>query len=105
MLKGENMEYIYAALLLDSLGKEINEENMKNVVKAAGKEPDEAMIKAVVNSLKGVNIKEVIKNAQAQQVVQQGAHQLAQAQEKNEEKAEEKKSEEEAAGGLASLFG
>ncbi len=105
MLKGENMEYIYAALLLDSLGKEINEENMKNVVKAAGKEPDEAMIKAVVNSLKGVNIKEVIKNAQAQQVVQQAAPQQAQAQEKKEEKAEEKKSEEEAAGGLASLFG
>ncbi|MGC9156644.1 MAG: 50S ribosomal protein P1 [Candidatus Micrarchaeia archaeon] len=100
------MEYIYAALLLDSLGKEINEENMKNVVKAAGKEPDEAMIKAVVNSLKGVNIKEVIKNAQAQQVAQQAAApQQAQAQEKKEEKAEEKKSEEEAAGGLASLFG
>ncbi|MGC9037339.1 MAG: 50S ribosomal protein P1 [Candidatus Micrarchaeia archaeon] len=100
------MEYIYAALLLDSLGKEINEENMKNVVKAAGKEPDEAMIKAVVNSLKGVNIKEVIKNAQTQQVAQQAAApQQAQAQEKKEEKAEEKKSEEEAAGGLASLFG
>ncbi|MGC8629235.1 MAG: 50S ribosomal protein P1 [Candidatus Micrarchaeia archaeon] len=99
------MEYIYAALLLDSLGKEVNEENLKNVVKAAGKEPDEAMVKAVVNSLKGVNIKEVIKNAQLQQVSAQAAPAPAAQQEKKEEKKEEKKSEEEAAGGLASLFG
>ena len=95
------MEYIYAALLLDSLGKEINEENMKNVVKAAGQEPDEAMIKSVVKSLKGVNIKDVISKAQAAQV--QAAP--AAAEKKEEKKPEEKKSEEEAAGGLASLFG
>lgn len=98
------MEYIYAALLLDSLGKEINEENLRNVVKAAGQEPDEAMIKSVVNALKGVNIKEVIKNAQAMQV--SSAQQAQQAQpQQQQEKKEEKKSEEEAAGGLASLFG
>ena len=105
MLKGEKMEYIYAALLLDSLGKEVNEENMKNVVKAAGTEPDEAMIKSVVNSLKGVNIKEVIKNAQLQQAVAPASSTTAQPEKKEEKKEEEKKSEEEAAGGLASLFG
>ncbi len=98
------MEYIYAALLLDAAGKEINEENLKSVVKAAGMQPDEAQAKAIVSSLKSVNIKEVIKNAQN---VQPAAAQAAPAHEAKKEAhvEEEKKSEEEAAGGLASLFG
>ena len=99
------MEYIYAALLLDATGKEVNEQNIKNVVKAAGEEPDEAMAKSVVSALKGVNIKDVIKNAQTMQAAAPAAA-AAQAKEaKKEDKAEEKKSEEEAASGLASLFG
>ena len=98
------MEYIYAALLLDAVGKEINEENLENVIKAAGKEPDKATIKMVVDSLKGVDIKEIIKNAQNMQVqVAQAAHQPQQ-EAKKEEKKEEKSSEE-ASAGLASLFG
>jgi large subunit ribosomal protein L12 len=99
------MEYIYAALLLDAAGKEINEKNLLEVVKAAGLSPDEARAKAVVASLKDVNIKEIIKNAQNVQVAAApSAAPQAQAQPKQEKK-EEKKSEEEAAGGLASLFG
>ena len=58
------MEYVYAALLLDAAGKEINEKSIEEVVKAAGMQPDEAQAKAIVASLKGVNIKDVIKNAQ-----------------------------------------
>ncbi len=96
------MEYIYAALLLNAAGKEINEEHLKSVVKAAGMEPDEAKAKTIVSSLKGIDIKDVLKNAQN---VQPAAHAQPQATEKKEEKKEEKKSEEEAAGGLASLFG
>lgn len=98
------MEYIYAALLLDALGKDVSEDNLKSVVKAAGKEPDEAMVKSVASSLKGVNIKEVVEKAQTmQQVVAPAA---AAEQKKPEAKQEEeKKSEEEAAGGLAGLFG
>ena len=102
------MEYIYAALLLDAAGKEVSEENIKSVVKAAGKEPDEAMAKSVVGALKGVNIKDVIKNAQTMQVAQSSAPAPAAAAgagEKKKDEAEEKKSEEEAASGLASLFG
>ncbi len=101
------MEYIYAALLLDAAGKEINETNLVSVVKAAGVSPDEAMAKSVAHSLKGVNIKDVIKNAQSVQVAAPAASHAAAAPEakKKEEKAEEKVSEEEAAGGLASLFG
>ena len=102
------MEYVYAALLLDAAGKEISEKSIEEVVKAAGMQPDEAQAKAVAASLKGVNIKDVIKNAQSMQVAAAapaaapaGGHA---AKEKKDEK-EEKKSEEEAAGGLAGLFG
>jgi large subunit ribosomal protein L12 len=108
MFEVKKMEYIYAALLLDAVGKEVNEENIKSVIKAAGIEPDEAMAKSVVNSLKGVNIKEVIKNAQSMQTAQaqaQPTQQAAKVEEKAKKKEEEKKSEEEAASGLASLFG
>ncbi len=100
------MEYIYAALLLDSAGKEINESSLEGIVKAAGIAPNEAMAKAVVNSLKGVNIKDVIKNAQTMQVAAAPAAPVGKGSEaKKEEKVEEKVSEEQAAGGLASLFG
>lgn len=99
------MEYIYAALLLDAAGKEVTEENIKSVIKAAGIAPDEAMAKSVVSSLKGVNIKEVIKNAQSVQAAPAAAHAAPAAKEEKHKKEEEKKGEEEAASGLASLFG
>ncbi len=99
------MEYIYAALLLDAAGKEINEKNLMDVVKAAGITADEARAKAMVASLKGVNIKDVIKNAQNIQTAAPAA--AAPAGDKKAEKKpeEEKKSDEEANTGLASLFG
>ena len=99
------MEYIYAALLLDAAGKELNEENIKSVIKAAGITPDEAMAKSVASSLKGVNIKEVIKNAQSVQAAPAAAAAAPAAKEEKHKKEDEKKSEEEAASGLASLFG
>jgi large subunit ribosomal protein L12 len=100
------MEYVYAALILDAAGKEINEKSIEEVVKAAGIAPDAAQAKAVAASLKGVNIKDVIKNAQSMQVQAAAAPAAAAGHSapKKEEK-EEKKSEEEAAGGLAGLFG
>ncbi len=106
------MEYVYAALLLDAAGTEITEKSIEDVVKAAGIKPDEAQAKAVVASLKGVNIKEVLKNAQAMQVqsaaaapAPAGGHAHEEKKEHKDEKAEAKKSEEEAASGLAGLFG
>jgi len=103
------MEYVYAALLLDAAGKEITEKSIEEVVKAAGFQPDQAQAKAVAASLKGVNIKDVIKNAQTMQVAAAApapaghAHE-GKKEEHKDEKAEAKK-EEEAASGLASLFG
>ena len=99
------MEYIYAALLLDAAGKEISEKSLADVVKAAGLAPDEAMAKTVASSLKEVNIKDVIKNAQNVQVAAPAAAAGVAPAAKKQEAVEEKVSEEQAAGGLASLFG
>jgi len=46
------MEYMYSALLLHSAGKEINEEGIGKVLKAAGVKADEAKIKAISNQLR-----------------------------------------------------
>jgi len=44
------MQYVYAALLLDSEGQEVNEANVKKVLEAAGAKPDDARVKALVAS-------------------------------------------------------
>ncbi len=103
-----NMDYIYAALLLHSLGKQVDEENLKNVIKATGAEVDEAKVKVIVDALKGVDIDKAIAEAQQVSVAPVSAAQPAAAapQQKQEEKEkEDKKAEEEAAAGLSSLFG
>ncbi len=103
------MEYVYAALLLHEAGKEINEENLKKVIEAAGIEADEARIKALVSALEGVDIEEAISQAAMPVAAAPAAATAAPAaaEEKKEEKSEEdeEKKEEEAAAGLASLFG
>ena len=100
-------------MLLHSAGKEITEDNLKKVVSAAGIEPDEAMIKSVVASVKQVNLDEVLKSALAipvtaastvTQVVEETPAEKKEEEEKKKEEEEEKK-EEEAFEGLASLFG
>jgi len=92
------MEYIYAALLLHKLGKEINEENLKKVIEAAGGSADEGRTKSVVASLKGVNIDQALKEAAAMPTASAAAPAAAKPEEKKEEKHEE-------AAGLAALFG
>ncbi len=104
------MEYVYAAMLLHKAGKEINEENIKKVLEAAGVQVDTARIKALVASLEGVNIDEVIEKAQSMQVTAASAGGSAGGSEQKEEKKEEKKKEEkpsveQAAAGLGALFG
>lgn len=97
------MEYVYAALLLHDAKKEISEQNVLGVLKAAGAEADSAKAKALVSSLQGVNIEEAIKKAAVATVAAAPAGHAAEA--KKEAPKEEKKTEEEAAAGLASLFG
>jgi len=95
------MEYVYAALMLHSAKKDINEANVKKVVESAGIAVQDAKVKALIASLDGVNIEEAIK----QSVIAAAPAAVAAPVAKKEEKKEEGKTEEEAAGGLAALFG
>jgi len=105
------MEYVYSALILHSLGREINEEAIANIIKAAGAEPDMARIKALVSALSEIDIEEAIKSAAFAPVAAAPAAQPATEEKKEEEKEEEKKEEEEekkeeeAIAGLGALFG
>lgn len=94
------MEYIYAALLLHKLGQEVNENNLKKLITAAGAEFDESKVKILVASLKDVNIDEQLANAS---IASAPASPGKATEETKEEKKEEPKAE--AAEGLASLFG
>lgn len=94
------MDYIYAALLLHKLGKEVSEHNLKSVVAATGHSVDEGKIKSLVVSLKGVDIDKELESASL--VSAAPAH--APAHEKKEEKPKEEKKEA-AAEGLSALFG
>ncbi|MDR4491158.1 MAG: 50S ribosomal protein P1 [Candidatus Nitrosocosmicus sp.] len=102
------MEYVYAALLLHKLKQDINEDNVKNVIKSTGVEPDDVRIKSLVAALGEVNIEEALKAAPiaASPVAASGgaAAPSGTAAPKEEEKKDEKK-EEEALEGLSSLFG
>ena len=97
------MEYVYAALVLHSLGKKVDEKSVTDVIAAAGGSPDASKVKALIASLDGVDIAVAIKNA-AMPVAAAPVAAAAPAAAK-EEKKDEKKTEEEAAAGLASLFG
>ena len=102
------MEYVYAALLLHKLDKEVNEANLSSVVKASGAEVNEAQVKALVASLADVNIEEAIKAAPvAVAAAAPAADAAAGGDEKKEKKAEppSEKQEEAAMEGLSSLFG
>ena len=94
------MEYIYAALLLHKLGKEVSEHNLKSVVAATGSNADEGKIKSLIVSLKGVDIDKELESASLASAAP--AH--APAHEKKEEKPKEEKKEA-AAEGLSALFG
>jgi len=94
------MEYIYAALLLHKVGKEVTEDNLKKVIAATGADVDESKVKVLVASLKGVNIDEKLANAS---IAAAPAAAPAEAAKEPEKKKEEPKAE--AAEGLASLFG
>ena len=50
------MEYVYAAMLLHSAGKEINEKNVKAVLKGAGVDADDGRVKALIASLDGIDL-------------------------------------------------
>ena len=104
------MEYVYAALMLHSAGKEVNEDGIKKVVEAAGVKVDDVRIKALVAALEGVDITKVLSQASAMPVSVAVAPTAAAAPAAKAEataEKEEKKEEAEESGieGLGALFG
>ena len=105
------MEYVYAALMLHKLQKDVTEENVTSVVKATGAEVNEAQVKALVASLADVDIEEAIKAAPVAVAAAPAAAAEAVAPAGGDDKKEKKadppsyKQEEQAMEGLASLFG
>ncbi len=111
------MEYIYAALLLHNSGKEVTEDAMTTIMKAAGVEAEVGRVKALISALSDVDIDEAM--AQAQPAYAPAAPAMpaqapaaapeageAEKEEKKEKTAEEEeKAEETGMEGLSSLFG
>jgi len=104
------MEYVYAAMLLHSAEKNIDEDAVSAVLTAAGVDADGARVKALVASLGSVDIGEAMATAVAAPVASAapaaaggGGGEAA----PTEEAAAEEEPEEEDAGfeGLGSLFG
>ncbi len=105
------MEYVYGALLLNAAGKPIDEKGLTSVLSAAGVTPDAAQVKALIASLDGVNLADVLAKSEMIAAAPTAApapaaEKGAKGEKKEEEKKEEKGvSEEEAAEGLSALFG
>jgi large subunit ribosomal protein L12 len=108
------MEYVYAAMLLHKAGKEIDEKNLTDILKAAGINADPIRVKALVASIAEVDIEEAIRSSPAFMTAAPTAAAPAPAAEKKpaeekkekEKKEEEEKEKEEAAmEGLGALFG
>ncbi len=103
------MEYVYAALLLHKLKKEVNEANISSVVKASGTDVNEAQVKSLVAALADVNIDDAVKAAPVAVAAADAPAADAPAaggEAKKEEKPKDTgKSEEAAMEGLSSLFG
>lgn len=98
------MQEVYAALILHEAKQPITEDGLKKVLQSIGTSVDEAKIKALVASLEGQNIDELIKQASTVSAAAPTAQGEAKKEEKKDEAEVEKKAEE-AAEGLSALFG
>ncbi len=99
--------YLHAVLLLHGAEKEVSKDSIVAVIKASGAEADEAKAQVLAEAVKGVNFEDLLKQATA--VTAAPAAPAAESgeakKEKKKEEKEEGKKEEEAAAGLANLFG
>ena len=108
------MEYVYAALILHETGEELNEDNLTEVLEAAGVDVEESRVKALVAALEDVDIEEAIETAAAVPAAAGGAAAADETADDDDDEAEEAEVEEEedeeedddAGGeGLGDLFG
>ena len=113
------MEYVYAALILNESGEEINEDNITSVLEAAGVDVEQSRVKALVAALEDVDIEDAIETAAAAPAAGGAApaaggedadagddDEEEAAEEEEAEAAEEEEEDDEASGeGLGELFG
>jgi large subunit ribosomal protein L12 len=114
------MEYVYAALILNESGAEINETNLTDVLEAADVDVEESRVKALIAALEDVDIGEAVEEATAVPATTGGGGAAAPTAPEEEEKTADEEEEEaadeggdedgdddeEAAGeGLGELFG
>jgi large subunit ribosomal protein L12 len=104
------MELVYAALTLSEADKEINEDNLQDIVDAAGLDVEDSEIKALVAALEDVDIQEAMETAVAAggAAAAPSGGEEGGADDEEEEEAEEEEEDEadedEAAEGLGDLF-
>ena len=102
------MELIYAALTLSEADKEITEDNLQDIVDAAGLDVEDSEIKALVAALEDVDIEEAMETAVAAGAAPAPSGDDGSADEAEEDEEEEDEeddsSEEDAAEGLGSMF-
>jgi len=113
------MEYIYAALVLNETGEEINEDNVTSVLESAGADVEESRVKALVAALEDVDIEEAVEGAAAvpaggaaggaaaggAEETEEAEEDEAEEEEAAEEEAEEDEEDEADGEGLGELFG
>lgn len=99
------MEYIYAALLLHKLEKEVTADAIKSVVAATGASVDDSKVKSLVASLKDVDISSELANASLVSAAPASSSAPAAAEKKEEAPKKKEEPKAAAADGLASLFG
>ena len=98
------MEYVYAALILNETGEEINEENVTGVLEAAGVDVEESRVKALVAALEDVDIEEAIDTAAAAPAAGASAGGAAEA-DSDADEADDDEEEGDGGEGLGELFG
>jgi len=113
------MEYVYAALILNETGEEINEDNVTAVLEAAGVDVEQSRVKALVAALEDVDIEEAIDTAAAAPAAggaaggsaggddddDEGDEAADEAEEEEAAEDEEDEDEEASGEGLGELFG
>ena len=99
------MEYMYAAMLLHSAGKNVEEASIGNILTAAGISPDAVRVKALVAALAEVDIDEALKTPVLSAAAAPAAAAPVEAEVEEQPKEEEKEEEEEDLQGLSALFG
>lgn len=115
------MEYLYAALTLHNAGQDVTEDNVSDVLEAAGVDAEDSRVKALVAALEDVDIDDAVEQAAAAPAAAGGgggggaaaaeaggadeAEEEAEEEEAEAEEEEDEEAEEDAAEGLGELFG